>query len=489
VRTKAGRYVLEDCVLDGPGWSYWRGTDEVLRRAVGLLAVNASYPLVDELPGAARRSAAVDDPRIQRVLDVLSDDEGTCLVIEWMAASSLEDIVGEGPLADVESWRITLEVARALAAAAEGGLHHGALAPHWVLRGDGGRVRLVGLCVAEVLTGGGAPTTALDDAHGLGALLYTGLTGRWPGDPAWSSLPAAPTQGGRPVRPRMVRAGVPAALDDVAARVFGLPGRSAPLTTRAEVAAALERVSEKMARFDATEPVALDAAVLAELADTGYGARVAAETEPPADRRAVGPRLLAAVVAALLVALVGLGAWVVSRALDDRPAVASTTGPSGSASATAPPTGARVPIASVRDFDPDGNGTENPDQVRYAYDGNPSTAWHTVTYYNRPDLGGLKPGVGLIVDLGVSTQVGAVRVRLVGHGTSLELRAAAQEGARADDYVTVAHADNVGALVTLRPDEQPMHVRYLLLWLTELPLAPNGVDYQGGVAEIEVFRS
>ena len=34
-----------------------------------------------------------------------------------------------------------------------------------------------------------------------------------------------------------------------------------------------------------------------------------------------------------------------------------------------------------------------------------------------------------------------------------------------------------------------LHARYLLLWLTELPLAPDGVDYQGGVAEVEVFRS
>src|SRR3954454_22358419 len=125
MRTKAGRYVLEDCVLDGPGWTYWRGTDEILRRAVGVLCVSADHPRVDDLPAAARASAEVDDPRIQRVLDVLSDDEGTCLVIEWMAASTVEDLLGEGPLADVESWRVTLEVARALAEADAASLHHG----------------------------------------------------------------------------------------------------------------------------------------------------------------------------------------------------------------------------------------------------------------------------------------------------------------------------------------------------------------------------
>ena len=246
-----------------------------------------------------------------------------------------------------------------------------------------------------------------------------------------------------------------------------------------------------MRGFDATEPVVLDAAMLAELADTGYGARVADEVEPPPEPRSAGPRIVAGVLAVLAVAILALGTFVVGRALGDRPAGAATTTPPASppSGGDSAPTGARVPIATVVDFDPDGNGTENPDQVRFATDGNPATAWHTVTYFKRPDLGGLKPGVGLLVDLGLSTEVGAVRLRLVGHGTSVELRAAAKRGAQADDYVTVAHADHVGVLVTLRPDEGPLRVRYLLIWLTSLPLAPDGVDYQGGVAEIEVYRS
>jgi putative peptidoglycan lipid II flippase len=282
---------------------------------------------------------------------------------------------------------------------------------------------------------------------------------------------------------------VPPALDDVAARALGLPVRGPLLTTPAAVAAALEHAGERMHGFDATEPVALDATVLAGLADTGYVSRVAAETEPP-DVRSPWPRVVAAGAALLVVALLATGTWAVAHALGTQTAAAPpASSPSTGAGSDSVPTGARVPIAGVKDFDPDGNGSENPAQVRFAIDGNPDTAWHTVTYFNRPDLGGLKPGVGLLVDLGVSTEVGAVRLRLVGHGTSLELRAAAQRGAQADDYVTVAHADHVGDLVTLRPDEGPLHVRYLLIWLTELPLAPNGVDYQGGVAEIEVYRS
>ena len=156
VRTKAGRYNLEDRVLDGPGWSYWCGTDGLLRRPVGVLVLDPDHPYVDDVVAAARASAAVEDARVQRVLDVLTDDEGTCLVIEWVAGSTVEELLADGPLADVESWRVTLEAARALAAAQARGLRHGALTPRWVLRGDGGRVRVLGLCVAAALRGTGA---------------------------------------------------------------------------------------------------------------------------------------------------------------------------------------------------------------------------------------------------------------------------------------------------------------------------------------------
>src|SRR5262249_18724856 len=148
------------------------------------------------------------------------------------------------------------------------------------LRGDGGRVRVLGLCVAAALRGAGADgPEVLDpacDARGLGLLLYAALTARWPGDPGDCALPAAPLQGGRAVRPSLVRAGVPAVRDAIAARTLGI-GRGAALTSAAEVVAELEAAGRQMRHFDATEPVALDAEQLAGLVDTGYVERVSAE--------------------------------------------------------------------------------------------------------------------------------------------------------------------------------------------------------------------
>jgi hypothetical protein len=502
VRTKAGRYTLEDRVLDGPGWSSWRGYDGVLRRPVGLLCLDPGHPGSDELLAAARASAAVEDPRLQRVLDVLEDDEGVCLVVEWMSGTTVEELLDDGPLPDVESWRVTLESARVLALADAQGLHHGALAPRWVLRGDGGRIRVLGLCVAGALDHPGVPDGPLGDVRGLGELLYAALTGRWPGDPARCALPAAPTQGGRPVRPRMVRAGVPGALDDVAARALGLPGRAGPLLTAAEVVAALEQAGRRMDGFDATGPIELDPALLAELDGTGYVARVTAElAEPPARTPSAGRRTAGAVTAAVcgLVLVVATVVGVLALRPDTAVVAGPPAGPTAAAgsSTAAPEPSAQIPVVAVTDFDPKpGNGVENPTETRFAIDGKASTAWHTVTYFRRPDLGGLKQGVGLLLDLGSEQEVAAVRLQLVGHGTSVQLRAANTKGTQADDFVGVAQSDDPfwGLTLTLRPTAPPLKTRYLLVWLTSLPeitgpgTDPNKPTYQGGIAEIQVFR-
>ena len=48
----------------------------------------------------------------------------------------------------------------------------------------------------------------------------------------------------------------------------------------------------------------------------------------------------------------------------------------------------------------------------------------TSTYRGNAELGGLKPGVGLMLDLGKDTQAGAVTVELTGKPTSFQVYAA-----------------------------------------------------------------
>jgi hypothetical protein len=145
-------------------------------------------------------------------------------------------------------------------------------------------------------------------------------------------------------------------------------------------------------------------------------------------------------------------------------------------------------IAGVSDLDPppSGNGEENAELAGLAIDGDPSTAWQTMTYYGNPKFGLLKDGVGLVVDLGSVQQVSSVQVTVQGSPTNLELLAA-PEGSSSpqgvDNLQRVATANGVGGRTDLKLD-QPVNTQYLVVWLTSLPPGEGG--YRGRVAEIVV---
>ena len=99
----------------------------------------------------------------------------------------------------------------------------------------------------------------------------------------------------------------------------------------------------------------------------------------------------------------------------------------------------------MRDFDPEGDGKENPDEAPLAHDGDASTAWETGLYARRADFGGLKQGVGLLIDLGQARRVTGVTILMSKPGANLELRTSDRPAAKADDYSLVAGARDAGA--------------------------------------------
>jgi putative peptidoglycan lipid II flippase len=146
-------------------------------------------------------------------------------------------------------------------------------------------------------------------------------------------------------------------------------------------------------------------------------------------------------------------------------------------------------VVAAQDFDPppQGNGSENPNQTRLALDGRQGTAWRTVAY-NSPAFGGLKPGVGLILDLGSTQTVRQVKLRLPDEGANLQVRTAVGAANKAPDslaaYAVVATANGAGKEETLRfPDA--VNTRFVLIWITQLPPGP-GPTYRGGISEVTV---
>jgi putative peptide zinc metalloprotease protein len=112
-----------------------------------------------------------------------------------------------------------------------------------------------------------------------------------------------------------------------------------------------------------------------------------------------------------------------------------------------------------------------------AIDGNPATAWHTQYYLANPVFGGLKPGSGLILDMGRPVRISSVTVTFgpvpgadvsieVGHRDTLT-------SATLATFRTVATADDVGGTHTFHAARVTTG-RYVLIWFTKLPPAGAG---------------
>ncbi len=144
-------------------------------------------------------------------------------------------------------------------------------------------------------------------------------------------------------------------------------------------------------------------------------------------------------------------------------------------------------IVGVRDFDPEedgGNGEENGDRAATVIDGDAGTTWVTMRYLRRPDMGGQKPGVGLILDLGAPTTVTSATVTLVGGETAVELRvpSGSEPSMRTEaDWTIVGSNPAATGTATIALDE-PTETQYLMVYVTSLPPVEGG--FRAEIAEV-----
>lgn len=475
------RYRLEAALGQAGSTSYWRAQDELLDRPVGVCLLDGTSQSAPAILSAARQAAAVTDPRFLRVLDASQTDSVVYVVTEWVAGSSLADLLADGPLPAAEARSMVAEIAEALAAAHEQGLAHLCLRPENVLRMAHGQVKVAGLAVDAAvrgLTASSPEDAARRDAEGCAAILYAGLTARWPGEDR-SSLPPAPRENGVLCTPRQVRAGVPDDLDDIATRALITRHRAGakPVNNPAEIAALLAS-----AHVTTRLPVVPDQEPSPSSDDTPFPPSYLAPYEDTSPHRRGRMSRAAWAVAGLILAVgLGLAAWQLAVAVND-----DDGSPTSDATATESTSGQRpLKVAGVQAFDPPpgGNGEENDDRAPRVLDGDTSTVWTTKTYKDAFGPSGLKEGVGLVLDLGTTETVRSLAIALRGSGTDLELRIADNRSDQLEDYQVVAQVSGQSGLVEVRPDE-PVQARYLLVWLTAVP--QDGSGYKGTIAEISV---
>jgi putative peptidoglycan lipid II flippase len=505
----ADRYELQDQVSERLGSVTWRALDLLLNRNVGIELIPSADPRAPHFLEAARLSTTVTDGRFLRVLDLLENVHGHHAVVrEWAKAFGLNQVLEHSPVTSRRAAHIVAEVAEALAHAHAHGIYHRRLTPHHVLVKQSGAVRVVGLGLASALDQPDHAESEADlrayeetDVRGLGYLLYASLTGRWPGAEV-DHLPSAPHEHGHTLRPRQVRAGVARDVDAVCARI--LPELAAPhagsrLTSAEEISRALRLigneptdtgpptvVSAKTPRESPdllrTDPVVEPAGPVPGLTATR---RPKAHEPPPPTRRERAQAIavdatrddrrfvIAGVLGALSLLLI-IGGLAVQ----------------GDGVNVIPFTGGGVrtlPIEAVDDFDPQGDASENPDDAALTIDGDADTGWKTTTYFNQPELGGLKDGVGVVVDLGDVRTVHQVRLVFAGDPTVVELYGAP---GRTDPPAQVSGLTKLGRVTAFTRSAdvtlaKPVETRFVVVWLTSLPEVAGG-RFQGEVREIVV---
>jgi tRNA A-37 threonylcarbamoyl transferase component Bud32 len=172
------------------------------------------------------------------------------------------------------------------------------------------------------------------------------------------------------------------------------------------------------------------------------------------------------------------------------PGVTSSSGPastssSGSSSA-APQVGADVPITGASVFDPFGDGEpENSNDVPKSYDGDPATSWSTLQYRGSAAFGNLKPGVGVLYDLGSAQPLAGVTLTTTLAGATVDVRTGDSPDGSLDSYAVAANLQLTGT------DHvhftKAVTARYVLIWVTQL--VPADGNFQADIAEISVQKA
>jgi O-antigen/teichoic acid export membrane protein len=142
-----------------------------------------------------------------------------------------------------------------------------------------------------------------------------------------------------------------------------------------------------------------------------------------------------------------------------------------------------VPV-SAASFDPygDGQGENNP-LSPLAIDASPTTAWST-EWYTTANLGNLKPGTGLLLDLGHEASITSVQIHLgPARGATFQVRIG-DKTASLHDLRVAGRATDVGGRAHVRL-ARPARARYVLIWFTMLPPDPFGT-FQATVFNVRI---
>jgi serine/threonine protein kinase len=473
----AGRYELEELIGTGGMSTVFRARDTQLDRLVALKILHEQYSRDDEyverFRREARSAAQLSHPNVVRVIDRGGADGREFIVLEYVEGENLKQLVTRtGPLPVRRALELAIQTGRALAFAHEQGLVHRDVKPQNVLLGNGeAKVTDFGIARAVAVNGLTQTGTVLGtseyiapeqarglggsergDVYGLGIVLFELLTGRVPfsGDNFVH------------VAMRHVNEPAPSVLDR---------RPDAPLRVASAVARALEKDPDD--RFPSMRDfVAELQACLAGLGEPDQDATLVIRETPTQLRPRPRRRRRRPSVPALLLLL---GALAAAGAIGGYLATrggSSASGGSGSGDTSS------TQLRAVAAYDPPpGDGSEHDERLGLATDGNPDTYWETEHYASQA-FGGLKDGVGLLLNVGKPLTLTGLTIRTDTPGFTAEIKAGSS---RTGPFDSVSSSQTVEGTTsfTLHVDQAR---EFYLVWITSL--SPQGDRFQTHVNEV-----
>jgi hypothetical protein len=208
-------------------------------------------------------------------------------------------------------------------------------------------------------------------------------------------------------------------------------------------------------------------------------------------------KLVLGIIAGFLVVATMLAFWGVSQigsksdlglssSSTPRPTVTVTGSPTTvpatpTETETPDPEGEPLAILRATGFDPDGDRAERNSEAGKVYDGKDDTYWSSEGYASA-NLGGLKDGVGVLVDLGRSAKVSQVTLQLpdasdvqvyVGPDRSLE------------DATELGTSAGKEGEVAIRAKGEAATGQYVIVWFTKVSQVSDG-KFRATLAEVTV---
>jgi serine/threonine-protein kinase len=445
-----GRYTVDEVIGTGGMSTVYKARDRQLERVVALKVLHPHFgedtEHVARFRHEARAVAQLSHPNVVTVIDRGQSDGRQFIVFEYVEGESLKQLVGRrGPLPVREAVGLAVQVADGLAFAHAHGIVHRDVKPQNVLVDGEGRAMVTdfgiarsldaerGVTLAGTVLGtssyfspeqaSGSEVTTATDVYSLGVVLFELLTGD------------VPFAGDNPVALAMQH------LNDAPP---SLRERRPDVPLR--LAAAIDRALAKRPadRFESMDAFAAE--LRRSVGETGgRDEPTMVVRRPPKKQRRRLPVALA--LLGLLAAIAAGSVYLIG----------------GSKTPPATPVAGTVDLRGITAYDPPpGDGHEHNAEAHLATDRHQATFWATETYFS-PTFGGLKDGVGLVLDAGGPIALHSLTVSTDTPGYTAIVRAGDSPGGPfADDSPSLT----VAARTTFTLDGHT--ARYYVLWITNL---------------------